>query len=155
MAVATASLLLLPSMSGGDPAFATWTAAPAGMSEADRARAADQCRAHQKEVGGGSYAGDAEGAAVAVAERRGVWTTVVLAGGDGFSALCITDDAVHLFSKGMIGSVEKPGGYTTPGPRELMATDLGTGSMDTGDISLAAGAAGAECGGSLQEPDPR
>ena len=99
------------------------------------------------------YADEAEGAAVAVAERRGVWTTVVLAGEDGFSALCITDDAVHLFSNGMIGSVGKPADHTTPGPRELIATDLGTGSMDAGEISLAAGAAGGRrCGGRLQEP---
>lgn len=155
VAVATAGLLLLPPMSGGDPAFATWTAAPAGMSETDRARAADQCRVHQKDVGGGMYADDAEGAAVAVAERRGVWTTVVLAGEDGFSALCITDDAVHLFSKGMIGSVGKPAGYTTPGPRELMATDLGSGSMGAGEISLAAGAAGADIVGVIYKSQTR
>lgn len=155
VAVATAGLLILPSMSGGDPAFATWTAAPAGISETDRARAADQCRAHQKDVGGGMYAGDAEDAALAVAERRGVWTTVVLAGEDGFSALCITDDAVHLFSKGMIGSVGKPAGHTTPGPRELIATDLGTGSMDAGEISLAAGAAGTDVVGVVYKSQTR
>lgn len=155
VAVATAGLVFLPSMSGGDPAFATWTAAPAGMSEADRARAAGQCRAHQKDVGDGMYADDAEGAALAVAERRGVWTTVVLAGEDGFSALCITDDAVHLFSKGMIGSVGKPAGYATPGPRELFATDLGTGSMDAGEISLAAGSAGAEIVGVVYKSQTR
>ena len=155
VAVATAGLLILPSMSGGDPAFATWTAAPAGMTETDRAHAADQCRAHQKDVGGGMYADDAEKAALAVAERRGVWTTVVLTGEDGFSALCITDDAVHLFSKGMIGSVGKPAGYTTPGPRELLATDLGTGSMDAGEISLAAGAAGADVVGVVYKSQTR
>lgn len=155
VAVATAGLFLLPSTSGGDRAFATWTAAPAGMSETDRARAADQCRAHQKDVGDGMYAGDAESAALAVAERRGVWTTVVLAGEDGFSALCITDDAVHLFSKGMIGSVGKPAGYATPGPFELIATDLGTGRMDAGDISLAAGAAGADIVGVVYKSQTR
>lgn len=155
VAVATAGLLLLPSVSDGDPAFATWTTAPAGMSETDRARAADQCRAHQKDVGDGMYADDAEKAALAVAERRGAWTTVVLAGEDGFSALCITDDAVDLFSKGMIGSVGKPAGYTTPGPRDLIATDLGTGSMDGGDISLAAGAAGAEIVGVVYKSQTR
>ncbi|MDR6415552.1 hypothetical protein [Pseudarthrobacter sulfonivorans] len=155
VAIATAGLVLLPSMSGGDPAFATWTAAPAGMSETDRARAADQCRADQKDVGDGMYSGDVEKAALAVAERRGVWTAVVLAGEDGFSALCITDDSVHLFSKGMIGSVGKPAGYRPPGSRELMATDLGTGRMDAGEISLAAGGAGAEIVGVVYKSQTR
>jgi hypothetical protein len=144
VAVATACLVILPSMSGGDPAFATWAAAPADMSESDRAKAAHQCRDRQKNVGGGMYAENVKNAALAVAEKRGVWTTVVLAGDDGFSVLCITDDAVHFFDKGMIGSVGKPTGYTSPGSRELVATDLGTGSMDAGEISLAAGSAGAD-----------
>lgn len=55
----------------------------------------------------------------------------------------------------MIGSVGKPTGYTTPGPRELLAPDLGTGSMDAGDISLAAGAAGAEITGIIYKSQTR
>lgn len=144
VAVATAGMIILPSLSGGDPAFASWTSAPTGMTEEDRASAAAECRASKKDVGGGMYAADVGSADVAIAEWRGVWTTVVLAGKDGFSALCITDDVVSLFGRGMIGSVGKPAAYTVPGPRELTATALGTGTMSAGDISLAAGTAGSE-----------
>lgn len=144
VAVVTAGLVVVPSLSGGDPAFASWTSTPSGMTETDRASAASECRTSQKDVGGGMYADDVGSAAVAVAERRGVWTTVVLTGKDGFSAMCISDDAVNLFGMGMIGSVGKSVGIAVPGPRELTATDLGTGTMSAGDISLAAGAAGSD-----------
>ncbi|UKA60109.1 hypothetical protein [Arthrobacter sp. FW306-2-2C-D06B] len=144
VAVVTAGLVVLPSLSGGDPAFASWTRVPAGMTETERASAASECRESKKNVGGGMYADDVDSAAVTIAERRGVWTTVVLTGEDGFSALCITDDAVSLFGKGMIGSVGKPIPHTVPGPREITATALGTGTMSAGDISLAAGIAGSD-----------
>jgi hypothetical protein len=144
VAVVTASLLLVPSLSGGDPAFASWTSTPSGMTESDRASAVSECRASKKDVGGGMYADEVGSAEVAIAERRGVWTTVVLTGGDGFSALCISDDAVNLFGKGMIGSVGKSPAGAAPGPRGLTATALGTGTMSAGDISLAAGTAGSE-----------
>jgi hypothetical protein len=144
VAVVTAGLVVLPSLSGGDPAFASWTPAPTGMTETDRASAAAQCRASKKNVGGGMYADDIDSAELAIAERRGVWTTVVLTGEDGFSAMCITDDAVNLFGQGMIGSAGKSAGSALPGPRELTATALGTGTMGAGDISLAAGSAGSD-----------
>lgn len=144
VAVVTAGLIVVPSLVGGDPAFASWTPSPSGMTETDRASAASECRASKKHVGDGMYADDVDSAAVAIAERRGVWTTVVLTGGDGFSALCITDDAVNLFGKAMTGSVGKPAGYVAPRPRELTATALGTGTMSAGDISLAAGTAGSD-----------
>jgi hypothetical protein len=144
VAVVTATLVVLPSLSGGDPAFASWTPAPAGMTEAERTSAAAECRESKKNVGGGMYADDVDSAAVTIAERRGVWTTVVLTGKDGFSALCITDDAVSLFGKGMIGSVGKSTPHTVPGPRELTAMALGTGTMSAGDISMAAGTAGSD-----------
>lgn len=79
-----------------------------------------------------------------VVQRRGVWTTVVLTGADGFSALCITDDTVSLFGKATTGSVGKPADYVVPGPRELTATALGTGTMSAGEISLASGTAGSD-----------
>ncbi|MCU1532678.1 MAG: hypothetical protein JWO49_2249 [Arthrobacter sp.] len=144
VAAATAGLIILPPLSGGDPAFASWTAAPAGLTGQERTSAAAECRASQQDTGGGMYAGDVDTAELAIAERRGAWTTVVLTGTDGFSAMCITDDSASLFNKGMIGSVGKPAGYAAPGPRELTATDLGTGTMSAGNISLAAGSAGSE-----------
>ncbi|SDL60325.1 hypothetical protein SAMN04487916_11166 [Arthrobacter sp. ov407] len=144
VAVVTAGTIILPSLSGGDPAFASWTSTPTGLTETERASAVAECRASKKNVGGGMYADDVDSAEVAIAERRGVWTTVVLTGKDGFSALCITDDSVSLFGRGTTGSVGKPAGYAVPGPRELTATALGTGTMSAGDISLAAGTAGSD-----------
>lgn len=144
VAAVTASLIVLPSLSGGDPAFASWTPVPSGMTQQDRTSAATECRASKKDTGSGMYADDISMAELAIAERRGEWTTVVLTGTDGFSAMCITDDSAHLFNKGMIGSVGKPADYATPGPRELTATDLGSGTINSQYISLAAGAAGAD-----------
>ena len=147
VAAATAALVVLPPPSGGDPAFASWTRVPAGMSEQERASTAADCRAAQRDTGGGMYSADLDKADVAVAERRGQWTTVVLSGEDGFSALCITDGSDSLFNKGMIGSVGRPSDSAAPGPRELTAMVLGTGTMSAGAISIAAGSAGSDVTG--------
>lgn len=144
LAAVTAGFVALPSLTGGDQAFASWTPAPHGMTEQERADAAAGCRQMQEDGAGAEYADDLSGAEPVIAERRGVWTTVVLAGTDGFSAMCITDDSTHLFAKDMIGSVGTPTDYAAPGPRDLAATDLGMGTMSAGDISLAAGTAGSD-----------
>ncbi|HEX4812222.1 MAG TPA: hypothetical protein VFV66_05665 [Nonomuraea sp.] len=44
----------------------------------------------------------------------------------------------------MIGSVGTPTEYAAPGPRDLVATSLGVGTMKAGDVSLAAGTAGSD-----------
>lgn len=144
LAVVTAGLVALPSLTGGDQAFASWTPAPQGMSAHESSDAAASCRQMQEDGAGANYADDLSRAEPVIAERRGVWTTVVLAGTDGFSAMCITDDSTHLFAKDMIGSVGTPTGYAAPGPRDLTATDLGVGTMSAGDLSLAAGTAGSD-----------
>ncbi len=146
-AAVTAGLVVLPSLTSGDQAFATWTAAPADLSVQQRAAAAADCRQNQRSGAGQDFSGDLSSAEPAIAERRGVWTTVVLAGRDGFAAMCITDDSAGLFTDGMIGSIGTPTGYAAPGPRELFATDLGSGTMSAGHISLAAGAAGNDVAG--------
>jgi len=69
VAAVTAGFVILPALSGGDPAFATWTAAPVGMTAQDQAGAAAECRASKKHVGDGMYAGDIDAASVAIAER--------------------------------------------------------------------------------------
>lgn len=144
LAAATAGLVVLPSLSGSDQAFATWTPAPRGMSAQERADAAAGCRQSQKEGPGAEYADELSSAEPAIAERRGVWATVVLVGSDGFSAMCITDDSSHPFAKDMIGSLGAPADNAAPGPRALAATDLGVGTMNAGDVSLAAGVAGSD-----------
>jgi len=144
LAAVTAGLVVLPSLTGSDQAFASWTPAPHGMSVQESTDAAASCRQMQEDGAGAKYANELSSAEPAVAERRGVWTTVVLAGTDGFSALCITDDSTHLFAKDMIGSVGRPTDYAAPAPRALTATDLGVGTMNAGDLSLAAGTAGSD-----------
>ncbi|WP_051275120.1 hypothetical protein [Cellulomonas sp. URHD0024] len=125
---------VLPQLRGGDEAYATWTAAPSALTPTEQAAVADSCRSAQ----------DVQVPVdVAVAERRGVWLTVLLTGADGYSALCVTDSSRGWFSDAMIGSVGVAQVAET-GPRDVVATDLGTGTMGAGDVSLAAGRVGAE-----------
>lgn len=144
VAAATAALVVAPGLTGGDRAFATWTATPDGMSEQQRDEASASCRQSQVEGAGRADTDRIEGSVTAVAERRGAWTAVVLAGTEGFSALCITDSSAGLFADAWIGSVGIPTGTDVPDPRELVATDLGTGTLGSADISLVAGAAGSD-----------
>lgn len=142
VATVTVGVVALPSVLGGDAAFASWTSTPGAMSPAQQREAAEACRDVQQGAGG-EY-DDALAAAVpAVAERRGAWTTVVLAGEDGFSALCVTDSSRRLFDD-WFGSVGHSATSAAPGPRALLVTDLGTGSMRAGDLSLAAGLVGSD-----------
>ena len=143
VAAVAAGMVVLPSLTGGDAAFATWTAAPGDMTSQQQAEAVTACRESQAE-GAGGHADRLAGADTVISERRGVWSTVVLAGADGFSALCISDDSAGLFTDAMIGSIGIPTGYVAPGPHEVVATDLGVGTMSAGDISLAAGVVGSD-----------
>ncbi|GEA87555.1 hypothetical protein [Cellulomonas cellasea] len=146
VSVAAAGVVVLPSVTGGDTAFATWTAAPGTVPAEQRPGAVDACRASHTSAGE-DYADDLAVARGVVAERRGEWTTVVLAGTDGFSALCVTDDSA-LLSSGMIGSVGRAD-VAAPGPREVVATSLGTGATAAGELSLAAGTVGSDVVGVL------
>jgi hypothetical protein len=146
VAAVTVAVVLLPSVTGGDDAFATWSPNPMGLSAEDRDSAVDACRQAQRDGPGTDYAGELSAADPVVAESRGVWTTVLLAGAHGFSAMCITDESTRLFGD-WIGSIGTPSGYADPKPRQLVATDLGTGSMDAGELSLAAGEAGSQVAG--------
>ncbi|MFC0627697.1 hypothetical protein [Kribbella deserti] len=142
VATASAAAVVLPSALGGDEAFATWTASPAGMSAKDRASASASCRDEQKS-GSPDYRADLSTASTAISERRGAWTLVILAGQDGFSALCITDDSTRLF-RDFIGSIGKTPQADQPAKKGLAATVLGTGSTGGGELSIVAGPAGSE-----------
>lgn len=143
IAAVTSAFIVLPPITGGDKAFASWTPTPHSLTGQERTAAADSCRRAMRDGAGADDKGKLETASVAVADRRGTWSTVVLANGGGFSATCITDDSSHLFGKDMIGSVGVAA-HSAPGPRDLASTDLGTGSMNAGTISIAAGEAGAD-----------
>ncbi|GAA4628294.1 hypothetical protein [Cellulomonas oligotrophica] len=143
VAAATAGIVALSPLTGGDHAFATWSATPSGMSSHEQAEAVAGCRASMQDAAPELAEGLAA-AVAAVAERRGVWTTVVLSGADGLSALCVADSSAGLFEDAVIGSVGGPTGTLAPGARDLVATDLGTGTIGAGTVSLAAGEAGAD-----------
>ncbi|MEU4394294.1 hypothetical protein [Kribbella sp. NPDC023855] len=140
VAAATAAAIVVPSLMGGDEAFATWTGDPAGMSAKQRADASASCRQQQK--GFPEYKDDLSTAVTAISERRGRWTLVVLSGRDRFAALCVTDDSKHWF-RDMFGSIGRAA-VTPPAPRGLAATDLGAGAMNGKFLSVAVGLAGSE-----------
>jgi hypothetical protein len=143
-AAATAGLFIMPALSGGDPAFATWTAAPGTLTGSERDNAVSDCRNSKRDVGGGMYSADLSAAEVAIAERRGAWVTVVLSGPDGFEATCTTDATAPWFSKGTFGSVGKPANVTALPARGIAAAQLGTGSIADKPLSIASGRVGAE-----------
>jgi hypothetical protein len=146
-AAATIGLLVIPALTGGDPAFATWTAAPVTLNGADRDDAVADCVASNKSTGDGMYTEDLAHAEVVIAERRGAWTTVILTGAGGFEATCTTDASAPWFDKGMIGSIGKLGAETDPAPRALKPTQLGVGMITNEPLSMAAGRAGEEVTG--------
>ena len=140
-----AGVVVLPAVTGGgDQAFASWTAAPSGMTAVERSDAVDGCRTAMEDGVSADQVEQLDRAVPAVAERRGTWTTVVLAGTDGFSALCITDSSAGSLAGGMFGSVGTPSDHLAPGPRDVFATGLGVGGSEDADLSLAAGDVGSD-----------
>lgn len=144
VAVAATAIFMLPSLLNGDRAYASWTARPTGLSAQAAADAGSACRDVQRHGPGTDYRDDLQRATVAIAERRGVWTLVVLSGANGFSALCITDESTVLF-RDWFGSIGVSA--VTVGSRDVVATELGVGTADTGELSVAAGYAGADVTG--------
>ena len=147
LAALVGAVVVLPSPSGGDVAFAGWTPDPAGLSELESHDAAEGCRTDLADGGGADYRSQLRSATTAVAERRGSWTTVALVGEGGFSALCITGDSRSMFGSGMIGSIGAAPDWTPLGPRELRPVALGDGTVDDSELSMAAGHAGADVAG--------
>ncbi|GAB3426180.1 hypothetical protein [Flindersiella endophytica] len=146
VAAAVASVaILLPSAFGGDQAFATWTGTPTAMSASERTKAAAACR-DQQGSGSPEYRDALSSATTAIAERRGDWTLVTLAGPGGFSALCITDEGRPFFRE-YFGSIGSTPPADRPDRRGLSATVLGTGSLDGRYLSVVAGPAGSDVTG--------
>lgn len=86
-------LVAIPALTTDDEdAFASWAAVPEQLAPQQRPEAADKCRANWQngpEISPwGVTSEDLDSAHVAVAEKRGSWTTVVLAGDDGLTATC-------------------------------------------------------------------
>jgi hypothetical protein len=146
-AAVTAGFVIMPALSGGDPAFATWTAAPGTLTGSERDTAVSDCRNSKQTVGGGMYSAELSSAEVAIAERRGTWVTVVLSGTDGFEATCTTDATAPWFRKGTIGSIGKPTNVADLPARGIAATQLGTGMIADKPISIASGRVGPDVTG--------
>lgn len=138
-AAATLGIIAVPVAGGGDPAFATWTQAPSALSPEASEKAGADCRSSDRNTRDESSAAE-----VAIAERRGEWTTVVLSGPESFSALCVTDGSLFGGSFGYSG--QRPAG-AEPAPRELLPTAMGMGSASAGELSMVVGASGAEVRG--------
>ncbi|MEV4481389.1 hypothetical protein [Micromonospora coxensis] len=140
--VVAAAGVLLP-LSGNSHAFAGWTASPTALAPRAAAKATESCREQHEDALRHADRRLAT-ARAAVTERRGDWTMVVLAGDQGFAAMCLTNDELGLFSNASIGSIGAPDDFTEPAPREVRVTDLGTGTIADGTVSVAVGYAGAD-----------
>lgn len=134
-------LALLPSLTGSDPAYATWTAVPTTVPGNQQSEMADACRDAQREGAGSTHRQELASATTAIAERRGAWSLVLLTGDDGFSALCITDESRPLFrsSFGYVGAATDTAEGTDG---SLAANALGVGSIDGRELSVATGPVG-------------
>ncbi|MEJ5946477.1 hypothetical protein WDZ17_14360 [Pseudokineococcus basanitobsidens] len=135
VAAATTSLLVLPPVLGENSAFATWTAYPSGLSPEQSATVADECR--DLLTGKGPDTLPAQDADVAITERRGRWTQVVLTDPGGFFGSCLTTDPPDENSSGGAGD-----GGRVPGPRELTVLISGTATVEAGEVSELTGRAG-------------
>lgn len=136
-AACTTGVVALQLAAGGQSASASWTAIPHRPTDPQTVAAAGDCRDSLADGPGGASAARLRSAGVAVAERRGDWTLVVLAGPDRFEASCLTHDA------GMIGSLGRPT-LPAPGPREVLVTSAGTGVVDGEPVALLIGTLGAD-----------
>ncbi|MFC7859597.1 hypothetical protein [Arthrobacter koreensis] len=135
-AAAALAILAVPVLGGGDPAYASWTQTPSALGPEGSEKAGNDCRSSDRNT-----ARESAGASVAIAERRGEWTTVVLSGPGGFSSMCVTDGSLFGGSFGYSGKT--PGG-AGPAARGLLPTAMGMGSTSAGELSMVVGAAGAD-----------
>lgn len=106
--------VLLPSLGGGDPAFATWTARPAALPADDIPGLAAECTSQWEEP----VANDLQ---LKLAEQRGEWRYAVLATPDGTFVDCMLAEQSGIFGQ------ERTAGA---GRAEFRPTDAPTG----GDI---------------------
>ena len=114
---------------GGDSAFASWTSTPEPLTGVAAAEAATACRA--------ALAATDQGERVVIAERRGGWTYVLLAGPDS-EATCLMpeglvdqDDPAADAREGFMGSyTSDPGEAPTLAPGGIIGHDA-AGSVPT------------------------
>lgn len=126
-ALVLAAVVAVPALWRGGPAFASWSPTPTTLSPAAAAEAATTCRAGM-EV-------DVDLPRVAVSERRGGWTYVLLTGDGGEAACLLPDDAVgtdvaRLRENGFFGSATAdPPAPPATGRDGLVETESAVGSV--------------------------
>lgn len=123
----TAAAVAVPTILGGDPAFASWTAIPEPIPPSDAQAAATTCRM--------ALGISEQSARVVIGERRGGWTYVLLDGPAGEAACLMPDDIVGANNvadrrSGFFGSYDPdPVDAPTP-PREgIIQTESAGGTV--------------------------
>lgn len=150
LAAVVTGIVVLPAVTGGgDQAFASWTASPDGMTPVERTAAVNSCRRDMKDSAAADQVDALDRAMPAIAERRGVWDTVVLASPSGSSALCTTDSTAGFMQGGMVGYGWAASSHTAPGPRDLSPNSMGVGAVSSREFSMAVGEAGTDVTGVL------
>lgn len=139
-AVLAVAIVAVPTLlPDGDQGFTSWAAVPEPLAPEQRPEAGAECRKLMAD-GPGGHSEELESAAVAIAEQRGAWTTVVLTGEDGFTATCISQE------NGMFGTLGNSD-LDTSDPRMVQAISLGTGMVHGDDLSALVGYSGADVTG--------
>ncbi|WP_404349061.1 hypothetical protein LG324_14665 [Phycicoccus jejuensis] len=134
-------------LTGGDSAYATWTATPHRPTTPEQLAAADDCRDSLVDTLQGDgpdptgvSRSTIERAPVVAAEQRGAWTLVVLGDDRGFDATCITED--RFLGGTEFGSMGYGPGSPIPGPREVAVTSGGSGGSSGRMVSVLVGLVG-------------
>lgn len=151
VAAAATAVIVGPSLLGTSSAYATWTAIPTVVPPGAGEAAASDCRTLITD-GSGDEGPDAATAAhlaaasTALTERRGIWTTTVLGGDNGFTAVCVAADGDHHSpeSSWFASTTGGDPGCLLPSPRQMITNNFGVGYQQAGDISILAGLAGTE-----------
>lgn len=139
-AVLAVAIVAVPTLlPDGDRGFTSWAAVPQSLAPEQRPEAGEECRAMMTD-GPGGYSGELASAGVAVAEKRGAWTTVVLTGAEGFTATCISQE------RGMFGTLGHSA-LDTADSRAVQAISIGTGMVHGDDLSVIIGYSGADVAG--------
>jgi hypothetical protein len=146
VAAFTTVAVMVPVVIGGDEAFASWSPTPSGLTGAARRAAVDACLVLQADGGGDLAFDPAADATVAIAEKRGGWSYVILTvtgvAGRELEASCLMPESLIRAPRpgkggffGSLGGAEESAG---PAPR----ADVGT--VDDDAFVYAEGRAGVD-----------
>ncbi|WP_110181925.1 hypothetical protein [Nocardioides solisilvae] len=138
--------VVLPLGSGGDPAFASWTAEPVAASERDAAVLREACLDQVGDTVGGDGAPELPTADLAtrLTDRRGDWVSVLLTGTAAdrtqFSVACLgrLPAGVSGDASDVVSTVTGGGGWAVPAGSELVEGPMAEFSVGGGPFGLGA-----------------